>query len=72
MDGDDVAVAEPHAIHGTCLEVLGKDVEAGRQVEHELTSLGLFEVNAHASLVEVVAEKRGANGASFGVGHGGQ
>ena len=32
-------VAEPHPIHGTRLEILGKDVEAWCQVQHELASV---------------------------------
>ena len=39
------------------------------EVQHELASLIAFEVDTHASFVEVVAKERGANGPPFGIGH---
>ena len=69
MDGHDVVVAESHAIHRARFEILGKDVKARGQVEYELTSVGLFQVDAHGSLVQVVAQEGRPNGTPSRIGH---
>ena len=67
-----VVVAQPEALDGAGAEVLGDDVEARRQSQHEVASGRLFEVDDDRPLGQVVAEERRTDGASIGIGHGGR
>ena len=41
-------------------------------VEHQLASLGLLEVDAHAAFAQVVPQERRSHRATVGIGHGRQ
>ena len=64
MDRDHVLEAEAEALDGTGAEVLGHDVEAGGQLQHEVAAGRLFEVDDDRALGEIVAQERGADRAS--------
>jgi len=54
------------------LEVLGHDVEAGGQLQDQLSAVGGLEVDADAALGQVVAQERRADLPSLGIRHGRQ
>jgi hypothetical protein len=70
--GGDGVVAEPEAVEGAGLEVLGDDVDLAGEPQHQLPAALVLEVDADAPLVEVVAEERGPDPATERVGHRGQ
>ncbi|CAB4324757.1 unannotated protein [freshwater metagenome] len=70
VDGGDVFVTESHTGECTALEVLAHDVELGGEVEDELTTFGRFEIDTDRTLVEVVAQIGGTDGASLGISDG--
>ena len=70
--GGHVLVAESEALDGTGAEVLGHDVEARRQLQHEIAPGRLLEVDDDGALREVVAQEGGADGAAVGIGHRGR
>ena len=71
MRGRDVVVAEAEALDGAGAEVLGHDVEARRQPQHEVAPGRLLEVDDDGALGQVVAQEGGPDGAPVGIGHGG-
>ena len=72
MHGGDVLVAQTEALNGTGAKVLGHDVEARRQPQHEVAPGRLLEVDDDGALGQVVAQEGGAHGAPVGVGQRGR
>ena len=69
MDRGYVLVAQAESLNGAGTEVLGHDVEARCQLQDEVASGRLLEVDDDGALGEVVAQEGGADGTSSGVGH---
>ena len=72
MRGGDVVVAEAEALDGAGAEVLGHDVEARGQPQHQIAPDRLLEVDDDRVLGQVVAQKGGPDSAAVRVGHGGR
>ena len=72
MRGRDRVVPEAHAIHRPGLEVLRDHIEARYQCKEQLASLGRFEIETYAALVEVVAQIGRPDLATVGVEHRGR
>ena len=71
MHRSDVVVGQAEALGRTGAEVLGHDVEARRQTQHQVVPLRLLEVDHDGALGEVVAHEGRADAAALGIGHGG-
>ena len=72
VDGGDVGVGQAQPLRRPGPEVLGHDVEARGQREHQVAAAGVLQVDDDGALVEVVAQEGGADRPSVGVGHGRQ
>ncbi len=71
MGHDHVVVGQPQPLRRAGAEVLGHDVEARRQSEHEVAPGRRLQVDDDRALRQVVAHEGGADRATLGVGHGG-